>query len=544
MALRSPPFSLGRPAEAVYKAASGPRQAVIDEGRAMSKLTITTVMPPDGYEPGDEVESQNQGLSAYLVGSLASQLMFMAFPPGLPVLRFVPIEYQLQQEIEQDPELWSKTELGLSRLEMIHREGMQTTDLKSVYVQYAQLLLVAGNGCWRHTVLEQPRFHTPEEYIVIRDKYGQPLLIIVEETVAVMEEDEATQDFFLRYDEDLGDKDPWERSVTVYTVQKLCVHDNGERYWECWQEYKGHLVPDTDFECDYEAPPLQADWLIPIKGKNWGRGYCKQFEGDLFTLEQNSSAINDGAAINSFMLLFVKSGRTSIKQVREAQNLEVIPGSAEDVSVLRTDKGADLNVVDKNIERVSQRLGRAFLSVASIQRQAERVTAEEWVRMGQELDKAMGGVYASMANGVNRPKLLRFIALNEEAHPKLPKLPRGSVEVRVATGLDAMGRSAEASALDRVVTRLNAAFGPQATAQIVNPLDYARRVAASEGIKPDGLIKSDDQHARDMQDQKNQAMQQTLMDKGTGPAIQTMGKALMDQMSQAPQQPPQEGSTQ
>lgn len=527
-------------AEDSYNRMTGRRQQVIDMGRLMAELTIPSVFPPDGYEPGDHLEGNNQSLSAQLVNTLASALMFMAFPPGQPIMRIEAIEYMVQEEVDKDPELWAKTQLALSRLEIAHRKRLQTTTISTAYTGYLKVLLVAGNALWKQLNLEEPTYFLPDTYVVKRNTGGMPLLTIHKEVVSLQSLDKDVRDLIMS-DAVEADKyrkmNEWERTADIYSVCKLKVgHNSGEKTWCYWQEWKGHTIPGTEVETDFENPPMYPGWLIPVYGKDWGRSYCEEYRGDLFTLESHASAVNDGASLAALALLFVQPGSTtSIKQIREARNLSTLPGNAEDLSVFRSDKTADLSFVVSNMDAVGRRLAAVFLLAQSIQRAGERVTAEEIRRMGQALDRAMGGLYTVIAQGNQRWIIMRAVRLNEEENPDLPSLPKDVVQVQVVTGIDAMGQTSEAENLMEYGRAGKEIFLDQFE-QAHDASDFFTRLASAMGIKPDGLVKKKEQLEADQQAMQQQALTQSLVDKGTGPAVKGMADAAMASQTTPPAQ--------
>lgn len=521
-------YTLGEPASGVYDTLARKRQAVIDIARDMAELTIPSVFPPDGYQPGDRLPGNNQSIGAWCVNSLASHLMFMAFPPGRPMLRFEIVEHKLREEIDQDPEMWSKIKLALSRKELEHRRRASTTPLGSAYTGFIKQLLVSGNCLWHHIKLTSPSYHRCDTYVVKRDTGGHPLTTILKERVSLQALEEDVRNFVLAKSPDIAKASEWEQSADIFTVCKLDRED-GEQVWHYWQEFEGEVIPDTEVTTDYDTPPMYPAWLIPVYGEDWGRSYCEEYRGDLYLVENHASAINDGSAAAALTLLFVRPGaRTSVRQVKEAENLAVLSGAAEDVSALTLGKSADYQFVANNLQEAGRRLARAFLTHSSIQRDAERVTAEEWQRMGRELDMAMGGLYTELAQSGQRHVVLRFVRLHEEDDPEMPELPEGVVRTAVVTGVDALGATTEEQALVTFVETLTQAFGGSA-AQFLNPTDFARRLAAEKGIQPEGLVKDERQLAAEEQAAQQRAQQQALLEKGTGPAIKAASDSVQSQ---------------
>lgn len=533
-------YSLGKnvTAEAVYGRLEGKRQAVVDTGRLMAELTIPSVFPPEGYQAGDRLPGNNQSIGAQCVNTLASHLMLLAFPPSQPIYNSEIKEAKLRDDIEADPELWSKTELALSRLEMAHRTGLASTTLATTYTGYIKALLIGGNALWKHLRLGNPTFHLPTSYVVKRNKMGLPLLSIHKETIALMGMDRDHVDYIMaRADpEQFKDQNDWEWEVDVYSVCRLRTDDQGDHTWCYWEEWEGNVLPDTEVETDFDVPPMWPGWMIPVFGDDWGRSYCEEYRGDLFSVESFSSGMNDGMAMAVLSLMFVRPGSaTSLKTVREAKNLAVLSGDAADVTVFRTDKSADLNAAGAHLEGVARRLSAAFLTQASIQRNGERVTAEEIKRLGHEVDKGMGGLYTQTAQSHQRYIILRAIRLHEDTNKDIPELPLEYMDIRISTGLDALGQSSDAENLEGWAGTMKTLF-PKQSEVVIDAGDFGRRLASYKGIKPDGLVKSPERVAQEAQQQKQDMLTQQVVDKAAGPAT----KGLMDAMSQQ-QGAPQDG---
>lgn len=526
----SPQYTLGEgeTAKDLYEVLAAKREPVVAMARRMAALTIPSAFPPDGYNPGDDLPGNNQSASAGLVNGLASTLMFTAFPPGQPVFNLKIIETTISDDVERDPELYSQLQLSLSRLEIAHRALMMTTNLTSTYTEFIKQLLIAGNCLWKQLSREEPMFFKCDQYVVKRSAAGHPLLMILEEMTPLRSLEPDLREFIMSKPEaeklkdasggDGGHVNEWEREIPIYSVCRLVVEEGGEKTWEYWEEWEGHTLPGTEAAVDYDYPPMWSAWLIPVYGKDWGRSYCEEYRGDLYSLENQWSSLNDGSALAALALLFVKAGATtSVNSVREARNLSILTGDAADLTVFRSDKTADLSWVYNVAQGIENRLDRVFLRQQSIQRSGERVTAEEIRRLSVEIDKALGGLYTTIAQGPQRRIIMRNIALNTEEVESLPELPKEVVRVEIATGIDAMGNSTDFDNLMDYSAAGRAAF-PVSFEQVHNPHDFFTRLASAKGIKPTGLVKTPEQTAQEQQAAKQDAMMQTIVDKGAGPA--------------------------
>jgi hypothetical protein len=526
--LQGAPYTLPAKAEELYNHLTKYRQQVWYNAIDMAAVTIPSVYPPLGYRTGMNIDESNQSIGAMCVNTLASKLMFMALPPDRPVLRYTPIEHRLGQAIQQNPQLWTQIQIALNSLEQEHKSRLEATNIRSAYVGMVKHLLVGGNVCWEHMKMDSPVYHCMDTYVVKRNPQGEQLLVILKRCLNIMDLDQDVQDMVKRLapSKFRDKKQEYEEYVDIYAVCKRCTDDKGNHYWEYWEEFEGELIPDTEYECDFEIPPLYAAWMIPVYGQNWGRSYCEEYRGDLYLVDGHSKAINDGAAMASLILMFLKAGsRTSAKQIKKAQNMSLMSGQADDLSAFKLDKTADFGFVNQNLESAVKRLGRAFLLVSSVQRDAERVTAEEWKEMAEEIDQATGGLYSELAQSIQRHVIRRAVALHNEEDKQLPKLPAGLIRTEVVTGIEAMGRTIEGQNLMRALQGYEQLYGPQALQENTDPAEALRRILVSENVKQDGLALDPQAAAQKKQQMQADAAKMTMLNKGTGPAIQAMGKS-------------------
>jgi len=530
---------LGETAEDFYNARISGRNGAEERARRMADLTIPTVFLPENWQEDDDIEVTNQSTNAFCVNSLSNKLMLAALPPNLPMASYTPKETSIKDDIKNEPELWSQMTYALSRREEAHRQRLKRTSARDVYAKSMRLFLVTGNGCTIWTDINTPRTYDLNHYVCLRDAGGLPLVTVLRDsiTVAVADDDVKQAMQTARAGKTKPAKSEWEDEVTIYHCQKLITDDAGEREWVYWQEVEGgHIIADTESYSPFDVAPMMPGTMLLPQGANWGLPYCGDYEGDLQATENFAAALQDGAAALAWFLFFVDpTGHTNIKDVQEADTLDVLSGRAVDVTTLQVPKGGDLSVVSNEYEKAARRLGYAFAMQAAIQRSGERVTAEEWKRMANELDQAMGGLYTSLAQGYQRWYVLRFIHLHELEDKDMAALPEGMVEVDVVTGLDSIGQSTEHSNLMDWASEGQQILTPEGFAASINGDDFLRRTAAHRAVKTEGLVKTPDQLASEKQEKVQQEAQRTMLDKATGP-LAAAGGDLMSQMAQQPQQ--------
>jgi hypothetical protein len=158
---------------------------------------------------------------------------------------------------------------------------------------------------------------------------------------------------------------------------------------------------------------------------------------------------------------------------------------------------------------------------SSVQRNGERVTAEEIRYLAGELEDTLSGIYSILSQEFQLPYVNRKIDVLTKAK-KLPKLPDNVVKPTIVTGMEALGRGHDLRKLDLFIQGMSQALGPEVLQQYVNLQDYIKRRATALGIETDGLIKSQEQIAQEQQ----QAMQAQMMQQAGPGAIQEGVKAL------------------
>ena len=210
------------------------------------------------------------------------------------------------------------------------------------------------------------------------------------------------------------------------------------------------------------------------------------------------------------------------------------------MSTLQVQKAGDFRVAQESSQKIEERLAAAFLLNSSVQRDAERVTAEEVRFMAQELESTLGGVYSVLSQEFQLP-LINLILQRMVRAKKMPKFPKDKVKPKIVTGMEALGRGQDLNKLSQFLEYLSP-LGPDVIAQKLNIDDYMDRLGASLGIDTGGLIKTDEQIQQEqaeaqqaeqaqMKEQQEAQMMQDVV-KGATPQ---MAKGMSEQMAQNPE---------
>jgi hypothetical protein len=257
-------------------------------------------------------------------------------------------------------------------------------------------------------------------------------------------------------------------------------------------------------------------------GEVYGRGRVEEFLGDLKSLEALSQALVEGSAAAAKVVFLVSpSSTTKPSTLAAAGNGAIVQGRPEDVQVVQVGKTADFRTAYEMAGGLEKRIADAFL-VLNI-RQSERTTAEE-VRLTQlELEQQLGGIFSLLTTEFLIPYLNRTLMVLQRSG-QLPKLPKDLVRPQIVAGVNALGRGQDRESLIQFITTIAQTMGPESIAKFIDPSEYIKRLATSQGIDVLNLVKTQQQVQGDMQQQQQMMAQQEL----TKQAGQFASSPMMD----------------
>ena len=506
------------------------RSPFLNRARDVAKVTIPYLIrdndgPPSG---SDLYPTPFQSVGARGTNNLAAKLLLALFPPGSSFFR-MKVDPMVVANIlaEGDEDAVTEIETGLVLYEKQIMDRFENSNARPVLSQTLKHLIVAGNALLQ--VLKDGRFkmHPIDDYVVARDTEGTVIEIIYREGFSRTTLPQEAQDILdspnLDLEEKIDDENVW-----IYT---RAYRDSGDRVWRQFQELEGIEIPGTRFTTRLDTPSLLPLRWNHVDKEAYGRGLGEEYLGDLESLESLSQSIVEFSAAAAKILFMVdETGVTEKRDLEYAESGEVVDGRASDVTILALDKFNDFRVAQETSQEIQGRLEQAFLLNSSIQRNAERVTAEEIRFMAGELEQALGGVYSSLAQELQRP-LVMILEASLRRAGALPKLE--GVTPTIVTGLEGLGRQGDLMKMDLLIQGIAQAFGPQAVSEHINIGSYVTRRAAALGFDAEGIVKSDEQVAAERQ----QAQQQALQEKAVAPAVQMAGDlAASDEAPPAPQE--------
>jgi hypothetical protein len=486
--------------KAVYDELSTLREPYLNRAYACAKLTIPALLPKKGSNSSTTFETPYQSFGAKAVNNLASKFLLSLFPSNKPFFRFSPSEQEIQLAVKEGKEqgvdtskLRTQLEAKLKEQENIVLSELENTPYRAPLFEGFKHLIVTGNILLFREKNGKVRAYPLNHYVVRRDPIGNVLEIIIHEVISNKNLPEAIK-------RNLSDQAAKEANSEIYTR----IINTGKE-WSIYQEIDGKKISETEGSYPLEALPYLPLRFIRVDGESYGRSHVEEYFGDLNALEGLRQAIVEYAAIAAkTIFLLDPNGSTKAKQISKAENGDFVVGKAQDVSVLRVEKQADMSVAERTAAGIEMELAKAFLLNSSVQRNAERVTAEEIRLMARELEDTLGGIYSILTQELQLP-WIKITMFRLQRDGKMAKLP-DSVKPRILTGLEALGRTDER---DRMMLFLQdlSLLGQSAMARL-NVGNVVNRLGTQHQINTDGLLIDEDEFQRQQQQAQMMAMVQ------------------------------------
>lgn len=494
------------------------REDYLDRAQECSELTIPSLLPPDGFHSSSDLYNPFQSVGARGVNNLASKLLLLLLPPNSPFFR-LSISGNAKKDLEQQKEFKSEVEKSLATIEREVSAKIEQLALRVSVFEALKHLIVAGNVLTYLPKKGTMRVYPLTNYVVRRDASGKLLEIVIKESISPLSLKDDVRNLVIQDADYKSDED-----VELYThVYKL----DDKKYYVC-QEVNGIKIPESIGNFSEDNMPYQALRMVRVDNEDYGRGYVEEFLGDLKSLEGLSQSLVESAAASSKVVFMVKPNSvTRKKDLSMTRNGDIITGSRDDVAVLQTEKQYDLQVVERSIARLEERMSYAFLLHTAIQRDAERVTAQEIRYMAEQLETSMGGIYSLLSQEFQLPLVSILMKRMSQAN-EIPTLPKNSVRPTIITGIEALGRGNDLQKLREFVAEVAnlAQVNPQIV-QSLNTQDLIKRIATGLGIDTDGLMKTEEEMAAEQEamqaDIQNQQMMQ-MAEKAVAPIAGGMMK--------------------
>lgn len=512
----NPRDGLGRNgAAAAYSSLMSDREMYIQRALDCARVTVPAWFPDDSDNGSTKYRTPYQSMGAMCVNSLTAKLCNALFPITQPFFKLSLNEFVLKQ-VESDKSQMALVEQGLSMCERIITQYMADNSYRVTLTEAMRQLVISGNCLLYITPPDDGVNYNPcklykiHNYVVQRDGYGNILQIVTKEKIAAA----ALPDDLK---ENMNGIDAYEDTSEIDVYTHIYLDDKTGQYLS-YEEIDGKEITGTASSYPVHALPWIPIRMNRLDGESYGRSYTEEYLGDLRSLENLNKSILDITMISSKVVGIVNpTGITKPGRLVNAKSGDFVPGNPNDIQYLQVNKSADYNLIQNLITQIEQRLASAFLLNSSVQRNGDRVTAEEIRYVAQQLEEVMTGVYSVLNQEMQLP-IVRVLLNQLQATRRIPDLPKEALTPNISAGLEALGRGQDLDKLNQFVQAM-ATVSQLAQDQDVNVTTLKLRICNALGIDTDGLLLTPEEK----QQQQMAQMAQMGMQNAAATAGQGMG---------------------
>lgn len=493
-------------AKQVYERLKTDRNNYTDRAESCAQFTIPALFPKETDNSSSTYKIPHQSFGARGVNNLSSKLLLALFPPNSTFFRLDMNPILKANVSQQDPKMQQEIEAAMMKMEQRILKYIETSQIRVTIKEALNQLIVAGN-CLLYLPPKEggAKLYRLSSYVCQRDALGKVLQIVTVDKLMFGTLPQDVKDMLMTSES--GKQWRVTDPVEIYTH----VYLEGDTYYT-YQETEGKPIQGTEQQFPYDKSPWIALRFVKMDGESYGRSFVEEYLGDLKNLDGLQEAILNYAAIAAHILYLVNpGGMTQARRIAKAKTGDFVPGRKDDISVLQLDKSTDIMIAKSTVDAIEQRLSYCFILNSVVQRDAERVTAEEIRQVAGELEDTLGGTYSILSQELQLPLVKRIMA-QLEANGEIPTTQQGDIEPSITTGLEALGRGHDYNKLEMLQQSISTLPGAE---QYINVGAFIKAKATSLGIDTTGLIKTDEQ----IQQEQQQAMEQQMMANATGPAV-------------------------
>lgn len=515
--------------KAQFGAADGERTSFLVRARECARLTHPSILPPIGTIQANELPSSYQGLAGDGLSNVVSKLMFTVFQP--PWYRF-----RASAKMRSDPGITQadieEFKTYLYARELLIQAQFETTKLSTKFRTSFEHTLAVGNSatlCGGEDGDYWYQNFRLDNYVQRLSSGGKLLWGITREQKDPTElSDVDISKAGLGSREELEEKEGDERNQELYTKWTRRI-DGEKTTWLIQQEMNDKIIRESEESVN----PYLTLGYVQLSGENWARGFVEEKLPWLRTFDTHHRSLLDWGTAISKLLMFVDPSQSFGVTPKDLSGPsgQILLGRVKDgivqgVAFLTSKMSADVSVLRQMTFDIGSLLGKQFLLETEAQRQAERVTATEVMRVAKQLEGALGAIYAEIASDIQRPLLDRMI-YQMERDMRLPPIPerlKGAVDVEILTGLEALGRQVE---LEKVVGALQLISTMPAIIDRISPERLMKVIFRGYNIDMEELAKTADEMeeeeiARQAREFQAAAAQQAI--ETTGAVVQEAAK--------------------
>ena len=494
--------------QAKYTKADGEKSDLITRCEQYAAWTIPHVFPKQ--DVSGEQANGYASFGAEAVNSLANTIVTSLFRPQQPFFR-QEVDDEVYAEVEASAEL-TRTDFD-DAMRRAEKKAISALDKKQLRIQAtktAKLLIITGNALMYYGKSDKDPIKTISirNYVLRRFASGNVREIIMKEMVDWDEIPAEKQMMAVakgyKVDEDNTD-------VKLYTQITM-------------KKGKWHVQQAVD-EFDMTPQGIYTDEEVPWRVLGWhrndedvySRGIVEDYSGDF-----NAASLLSESEVSALALLADKKfgvepgSGFDIDKMNKAKSGTFHFGRKDSIWAIELVDSGDLATLSSSIESRLKRIQRAFLMRVAIQRDAERVTAEEIRMMAAALEATHGGIYSLLATEWQLP--LAQLSLKQVGFKQV-----SGVEPRIISGMDSLSRAGDMENFNWMLSDLQGLNNiPEALQGEFDMPKLLRYIATNRAVDAERFAKSEDQKIADNNNAKAAEAEQLALEGG----ITAAGKQL------------------
>lgn len=252
----------------------------------------------------------------------------------------------------------------------------------------------------------------------------------------------------------------------------------------------------AEADCEYKVGAINVK-----RGSHYGVGQVQQYIPLIHKANVYADTATDTAVAGSIVTWAVSpSAGVRPEEFANREQGQPFGVRPDDIKAIVADVGANYQMTIAQYEQIARTLARVFLLPQAVQRDAERVTAEEIRMIAAKLEETHSGLYAAIANTIQRPMADTAIELVEDE--ELVKY-KDEIEVNLVTAMEAQSRSAELENLMAAAgdTTIFNSIPPQVQEEMkLRP--FLSTILANRNVDASKYVKTDEERQEELQQQQ------------------------------------------
>ena len=496
------------------------RQPFLTAAEDYAKETLPRLFQ-DEAEKGTQLVAPSQTVGSEGTKHLSSKLILTLFPPNTGFHRLHPNDIDLINAGLSEEDI-DKLKQELDGVTSKIVRSLESGSFRSRMTHAAQLMIISGNALMFDYKADFTKVYSLKDYVVRRDGTDDVVESVIKDRLNLNDfydnpkaHDQLTKLYELSEDYDEKRKT---NKFDVYT--HLRFHE-GRHYWR--QEAFGQVIEGTDSDVKFDETPWYFLRWSAIDGVDYGYSLIEDVIHDLVEYGALKAGIMNFTDMATKLLWLVRSGSgIDVNELNKAESGEFVSGNIEHIAPLIANVSNNISWLQGVSQEVKKDLHKVFLLNTAIQRDGERVTAEEIRYMARELEVVHGGLYTTLANELQKPLVKnRIRQLREDG--QIPNFPMDKIDPTITTGIEALEKGAIYQKKTQWLGDMTQLLGPDAVMAEVSPKAIMQSTAEDQALDISKLLKSDEEKAQEAQAIQEQQMTQAAM----GPMAQEGAKAMM-----------------